>query len=174
MIGECILYIPLVAIAGVTGLAAPVALAMVTFFICKWVYEVKGYFHLEKNGACAALSYGVFLGIGLIDAGLGTVSPLMGNQPMVAVLLAVVASWAYALAGDAQFEMTKTPFKCATATPEEIRERGIRRGLKDEDIEFLIRAHRTRGYRKVLAAELGIEENSVKDRKRRLTAAVEK
>lgn len=134
---------------------------------------------------CALLSYGTFIAIGLLTLGLGAVTPYMTNQPMIPVLLSVAATWIYAAAGDAQFEREEDKrriaeieavpvFQCATATPEEITLRGIRRGLKDDQIERLIFYHRNRHYRKAAFERFGVPPGTAKDEKRRWTALLEK
>jgi hypothetical protein len=67
-------------------------------------------------------------------------------------------------------------FKCATATPEEIRERGIRKGISDDDIEFVIKAHRSgHRYRKALASEgyCDGDPEKVKRRKLQITTRID-
>ena len=140
-------------------------LSMAAFLVLRNLYEDK--YHVGSKIRCSALAVLIF---NLMNRAALPISVSLLCAPVMALLLAYGSSHLAEL----KARPKKIPFKCETATPEEFRERGIRRGLKDEDIEFLIKAHRTRGYRKVLAAEMGIEENSVKDRKRRLTVIIEK
>ena len=64
-------------------------------------------------------------------------------------------------------------FSCASATPEEIRQRATRKGLDDEQIERLIFYHRHRYYRKPAFERFGIPPGTAKDEKRRWTRLVE-
>ena len=66
-----------------------------------------------------------------------------------------------------------TPFKCANASPDQIRAKGYEKGLKDDQIEFLIKAHRQREYKNILADEYHISTEAVKKRKQKWTKILE-
>ena len=64
-------------------------------------------------------------------------------------------------------------FKCATSFAEEIRERATQRGLDDESIEFLVKAHRLGLSYAELADMYNLTVSGVSKRKSRLTKKVE-
>ena len=187
MIGELILFIPLIVLFWVSDIIYPGIASMLIFFICKWQYQVNGHFHFDEAWKCVVCSYGTFILIGVLDAGIYALAPEINNQPMIPVFLAVSSTWMYAAAGDKQAENqglrdykahkeadpSKPPFRCKTSKPSEIRERAIRHGRTNDDIVFLIKAHRLKGYIKRLSIEYGISENSVKEKKRLLTKIIE-
>ena len=70
-------------------------------------------------------------------------------------------------------DIINKPFKCATATPEEIRSKCIEKGIKDDDIDFLIKSHRLKHYRKTLAEEYMTTVDTIKNRKIILTRKLE-
>jgi len=168
-IGELILYAPLILLAALLSVALPVMLAMVTFFACKWAYRTDNCFHLGKSYQCAALSYGLFLAIGLCTAGLTASSQHMSNQPMIPILAAVGATWVWANAGEWQAGYTagkKKPFRCKTASEEEIRARCLELGKSDEYANFMIAVWRSGKLQKEIAFELKIATGTVKEYKR--------
>jgi len=65
------------------------------------------------------------------------------------------------------------PFRCANATADEIRAAGTRKKVLPEVIEFVIKAHTTRRFSKVLADEYHISEAAVNRRKQRWTKLID-
>ena len=174
--GELILFVPLILLAWWLDILEPVTLSMVTFFVCKWAYRVEKSFHV-KTQVCVALSYGLFLVIGLCSNGLAASVPAMQSQPMMPILAAVGTTWAWASAGDWQAVYMDAvygpPFSCSTASAEQIHAMALRKGLKDEEIDFIVRAHRTQTRYKEFAVEYGITISAIKKRKTRLTRRLE-
>jgi len=183
--GEILLLAPLLLILVVLRIFIPSIMAMVVFFACKWAYDKKTESHLHIGKAqCAIASYGIFIIIGLICAGLSVASPYMQNQPMMQIILAIAATWAWAAAGDIQYSYSeaqrelkqfkdKPPFRCETATADEIRARCIERGKTDEYADFLIAVHRSGKTQKEIASEHGIAPATVKEYKRKRTRELE-
>jgi len=176
IVGELVLYVPLVAAAAFSGIAKHVLLAMATFCACKWFYQAKQMFHV-KTGICVCISYGLFLVIGFCTLGISKSSLFMRNQPMLPILFSIGATWFFSHAGEWQYGYMqwrdREAFSCATASAEAIRARALLFGIKDEDIDFIIRAHRTSTRRKEFAAEFGVSEGAIKKRKKRLTERLE-
>lgn len=107
LVGEVALLLPLVFVANIMGILWYTMSAMIVVFVGKWTYQVKGHFHFEDsergNRLCKALTYGTFLGVGVIAVGLGVTIPFLYNQPMVSILLALCVLVVSAFQGDKQF-----------------------------------------------------------------------
>lgn len=66
-----------------------------------------------------------------------------------------------------------SPFKCKTATAEEIRERCLSLGKDDRYADFLVAVHRSGRRQKDIAEEFGITPETVKEYKRKRTREVD-
>jgi len=183
--GEFVLLIPLFLLTAVLGIFPAAGISMLIFFLCKWAYDKTpaSHLHLDKTG-CAVASYGVFLAVGLIYSGLTLTSPYMKNQPMVIIVLTIAATWVWAAAGDIQYSFVtlqhelsafknKPPFKCATATAEEISARCLELGKSDEYAEFMIAVYRSGKTQKEIAADYGLAAATVKEYKRKRSRELE-
>jgi hypothetical protein len=187
--GEIVFYVPLFALAVISGIKWPVFSSMLTFSTCKWAYNTKIHFHFEKSQAgnikCVALTYGTFFIIAIMTLGFGAFSTYLANQPMIPILLAIGATLLYAYAGDIQADYygykaiaerpvdPPKPFKCKTATEQELRVRCRERGIKIEDEDFIVRASLTKTTNKEFACEFTMSESYIKTKKRRLIDKLE-
>ena len=108
IVGELLLFAPLILLSLILNIALSVSLSMITIFICKHKYdkEIGSELHL-KSLHCVTVSYSIFLIIGLFLRGLSTVMPFMSNQPMAAIIASLGITWLSAWAGDKQCEYKK-------------------------------------------------------------------
>ena len=144
---------------------------MLAFFFGKWWYRCPP-FHLSAGWQCATLSYGLFLAIGVLTFGLGSLVPYLSNQPMVPILCAVAVTWAYANGGVWQDELSHArahvPFRLSSCTEQELRAHCASAGMSARDTENAVVAFCRGLSNKDLADMWGIERQSAKNKRQKL------
>lgn len=110
IIGELICYLPLFTYAVLIGILKHVALATAVFFICKWGFDKRNgaYLHIDTK-YCVLISYATFFLIGFVTAGIEASLPFIGKQPLIPITLSLIATYAWAGAGDIQQRLKKVP-----------------------------------------------------------------
>jgi len=192
LIGETIFMLPMLIGAFFIPIIQfyAVVVSMLCFMTWKWAYDVKGHAHFEKGKyaqlKCVLMTNFIFVFIGFLVYVFYFLTPLL-QQPILPVIIASGVLWINANVGDLQAEFKELkkykyekeneppppPFNCKTATFEEMMIRGKRKGMKEEDIRFLYEAHNTSSYKKTLSLKYGNSLETTKNKKSRLTKAME-
>ena len=131
----------------------PIQCAFLTIFMV--FHIVSGIAHFGHISLFAAVLYGV---------GFGWVAYEIGK-------------WKRKAVSDAEFRErheAKPPFKCATATAEEIRARCLAKGKSDEYASFLVDAWRSGMFHKEIGQKYGFSSATSKEYKRKRTREIEK
>ena len=173
LIGEIVLFTPIILIAWVAGILWPVLSSMVTFFICKWCYQKEPHTHLHiSNQACVTSSYTAFIAIGIVSEGVASIIPHMANQPLIPIYLSIAMTLAWAVLGDIT---AKPPFKCATATAQQLRERCQALGKSKRYTDIIVAAYKKEGdlTQKEIAAQYNLAPKTVREYKRLWTKELE-
>ena len=190
--GEIFILIPLFLIAWYLSWFYSVSAGMLAFIGGKFAYHITAPMHFgggwKGDLKCFCVTYGIGLFVyGFITWSLAIIFPIfIANQPMLPVLLGAIVGYVNSHVGDERHEIkalrkrlfeyeTKPPFKCVTASAEEIAIRGRLKGLDDKAIEFITKAHRIKYYRKPLLGfyETDDTEEKVYKRKQRYTKQLE-
>lgn len=103
------------------------------------------------------------------------------NQPMGVIVLSLVAVYIWACLGDVQTRLRELnifynqyhSFSVTTATEDEIKARGIKRGLRDPEIDILIKFYRRNWTIQQIANEQHKEYSTIKNQKKALKAKLE-
>ena len=159
VVGEIILYIPLLVISYLLNLFPVFLISMLCLFIFKQFFKLS--LHLDKWYYCMGLSYSIFTIIAFIYAGIGAKIPFMDNQPMLVVLMTLGIAMLNAYAGEWQVKLVKKPL--FELTEEELRKRCKLCGIKGDRIEFVVLVVKHNWTFPQIADKLGYEVSTLKD-----------
>lgn len=104
LIGELVLYTPLILLSYLLGTLLSCIISMLCVFVFKYFFYYS--LHLYKWYWCVTLSYSLFTIITLFYKGLGLTTPFLENQPMLLVLLCVGVAYLNHYAGLWQYKLT--------------------------------------------------------------------
>lgn len=134
IIGEIILYSPMVVISYFINTLPICLLSMLCIFIFKHFFYYG--LHLNKWYFCVLLSYSLFATLSFIYVGFGVSIPFMDNQPMIIILICIGVAYLNHYAGLWQYKLTQTPIW--VMTDEELTKFCKIKGIKrDEQITFV-------------------------------------
>lgn len=147
VIGELVLYAPLIAVCAALGALVPCIISMVCLSAYKQCYAAT--VHLDKACQCVALSYGIFIAVCLFYNGLARQFWFMKSQPLLLVVIIAGIAWMNASAGqwqqnykDALTENAARKaliaFNCKTSTATEIQARARKLKLSDEQAGWIV------------------------------------
>lgn len=143
IMGELILYSPLIIVAYFINTLPICLLAMVCIFIFKYFFYYS--LHLNKWYYCMLLSYSLFIVLSLLYVGIGVSIPFMDNQPMIIVLVCVGIAYLNHYAGIWQRKLTHKDIYAMTE--EELYQHCRNCGLSEDDckIAYFIVIERLKG-----------------------------
>lgn len=147
VIGELVLYAPLVAACAALGTLVPCLISMTCLFAYKQFYSAT--VHLDKACQCVTLSYGVFIVVGLFYKGLSHQFWFMQNQPMLLIIIVAGIAWLNANAGQWQRSYQTAmaenkelkappPFDCKKATADAILAQARLKKLSDQQAGWIV------------------------------------
>lgn len=159
VLGELILYIPLLVVSHLLNLFIVFIISMICLFIFKHFFKLS--LHLNKWYYCMSLSYGIFTAIAFVYVGIGVKIPFMDNQPMLIVLITLGIAMLNAYAGEWQSKLISKPL--CELTEEELRKRCRVSGIKGARIEFVVLYVKHNWTFGQIAQKLGYAESTLKD-----------
>lgn len=104
LIGELILYAPLIFLSYLMGTLISCIITMLCVFIFKYFFYYS--LHLYKWYWCLTLSYSLFIVVTIFYKGLGLTTPFLENQPMLLVIISVGVAYLNHYAGVWQAKFT--------------------------------------------------------------------
>lgn len=104
IIGELILYAPLIILSYFMGTLISCIITMMCVFVFKYFFYYS--LHLYKWYWCMTLSYSLFIVITVFYKGLGLTTPFLENQPMLLVIVSVGVAYLNHYAGLWQHKLT--------------------------------------------------------------------
>ena len=104
LIGELVLYAPLIALSCLMNTLLSCAITMICVFIFKYFFYYS--LHLYKWYWCVTLSYSLFIVVTLFYKGLGLTTPFLENQPMLLIIISVGVAYLNHYAGLWQYKLT--------------------------------------------------------------------
>ncbi len=153
------MYIPLLILSYFMGTLLVCLICMICVFIFKHFFYYA--LHLNKWYCCFALSYSLFIILTLIYRGLGTLVPLMSNQPMLLVILCVLVAYGNHYAGYWQKKLCgKTIWEM---NEQELRKYCKLKGIKRERIDFVVYVVIHQWTFPEIATKLGFAVDTLKD-----------
>lgn len=105
ILGEVVLYIPLILIAIYLDLLLPCTISMLGLFIFKQFFYYG--LHLFKWYHCVTLSYSVFIALSLLYYAISVKIPFMQNQPMLLVIACIGLAYLNCRAGVRQLRLAQ-------------------------------------------------------------------
>lgn len=174
-IGELVIAAPFVALCAYLGLLVPCILGMIGLLVDKMCYPCKP--HFKHDWQCLVATHGLFTALCLMYAGLQRISPLMGNQPMFVLLCCIGVSWSatevMTIAIKAGQYDAIMAFDIDTCDEVALRERCRLCGYQGDEIDEIIIIFKSGIPLKEIAARLGVEYQSVRNKKTRYRKVLE-
>lgn len=104
LIGELIIYAPLI----ILSYYMHTLLSCIITMICVFIFKQFFYYglHLYRWYGCFLLSYTLFITLSLIYKGLGATTPFLENQPMLLVIICIGVAYLNHYAGVWQHKLT--------------------------------------------------------------------
>lgn len=168
IIGEIILYSPLIVISFLIKVLPICLLAMICVFIFKYFFYYG--LHLNKWYWCITLSYSLFLILCFIYLGIGISIPFMDNQPMLIVIACVGVAYLNHYAGLWQHKLTHKDIYAMDK--EELYKHCRNCGLSEEDcrIAYFIVFERLKGQE--LYDTIGYSESQAKRKRKQILKSI--
>lgn len=102
VIGELILFIPLILFCVWINQLYPCISGMILLFSYKHLYK-HDLEHFDKSIKCVSLTYFVLISIVFIYAGIGAFIPSMGEQPLLIIIIVGIVAYLNTCVGEIQF-----------------------------------------------------------------------
>lgn len=134
IIGEIVLYIPLILIAIYLELLIPCVISMLCLFIFKHFFYYG--LHLDKWYHCVTLSYSTFIVLSLLYYAISVKIPFMQNQPLLLVVASVGLAYLNCYAGIWQLRLAQVSIWHMTET--ELRVYCRAHGITGDRADFVV------------------------------------